>query len=114
MSKLEFDPSNQDAKRSRTEVPTNQSAAARDGASVNGPAADPTGDNTDGSSKSSQDAPEQMADARLYSSAFERNIDPISHALSEHLNAVAKAGVPRRLLEIGSGSGQHICRLARA
>lgn len=47
------------------------------------------------------------ADGRLFSPSFPRNYDPIREALRPHL-----AGRTGAVLEIGSGTGQHIAHLA--
>ena len=49
-----------------------------------------------------------MSDARSHSSSFERNIGPITDILLEILPHNKSA-----LLEIGSGSGQHVAHLAK-
>lgn len=59
------------------------------------------------------DAPAVDDAARLFSPSFERNIDPIREALADILGP----GDPesrRKLMEIGSGTGQHAAHLAQA
>lgn len=54
-------------------------------------------------------AVEAAPDGRLFFPAAGRNIGPITACLSDRL-----AGMQGTALEIGSGTGQHVCALARA
>lgn len=54
------------------------------------------------------------SDARLFSASAARNVEPIIQVVVPRLAEVAAAGAPRRLFEVGSGTGQHAVHLARA
>ncbi len=53
-------------------------------------------------------------DARLFSASAERNAAPICDAAVPRLREAGARGAPARLFEVGSGTGQHAVRLARA
>lgn len=53
-------------------------------------------------------------DARLYSAAYERNLSPIKVVIDPIIKRAASQGAPNRLLEIGSGTGQHALSIAEA
>lgn len=57
----------------------------------------------------SKDITPGFDDARLDAPAFHRNYEPICQALADHLTVAAG-----NVLEIGSGTGQHIVGFARA
>lgn len=52
-------------------------------------------------------------DKRLFSSAAARNVGPLLEVIVPKLRAAKSAGAPPRLVEIGSGTGQHAVALAR-